>query len=1020
MTNSIEKKYWRSPAESELPVVLQENDLAAWREPTPNSVRRRSFLKAVGFGVAGMAISGCQKTPPTKAIPLLNQPAGVTPGRPMYYATACGACPARCGMLAKCRDGRPIKLEGLPDHPDSAGGLCAVGQASLLGLYDRLRYQAPQHNGAAVDWESIDKSITDQVKSIDQSGREICFLTSTINSPTMQGCLDKFLAQFSNARQVTVDSISSSAIADAHEQTHGVRSIPHFRFDKAEVIVSFGADFLGTWISPIQFTVQRSAGRQLESDEPFMSFHIQFESCMTLTGSNADQRNVLAPDEIGLALAHLAVQVAEITDTPLDWGDLNPSPVPQEIIDDLAKRLAHAKGKSLVVCGSQDLKAQKICNFINQSLANYGSTLDLSSASNIRLGSDSDLVTLTTDMQQGKIGALFVHGTNPVFELPASLGFTEALGKVEMVTQFALRPDETSSHAQFVCPVPHFLESWSDYQTRPGLHSIGQPVIQPLFDTRPLIETLGAWTSEVEESRELIAQRWESDIFPKAKQPGTFRQFFHQAIHDGYVDVSQAGKGDAGTSFNTEAVEPVSGSNPGDGFSLVAYPKVGLLDGTHAYNPWLQELPDPVSKVTWDNYACLSVASAEELGVVEGDIVRLELAGATSDSIELPVYVQPGTHDRVVAVALGYGGVATERFKGVGPQWIEARPTVGEDGRVGKNVAPFLGIEDNLIQSWRSGVKIVPVGRKYPLASTQTYHKITVPQNIAPPGAERRPVVQETSFSAFKQDPYSGHIEHHDFGTKKLYANDHPITGRHWQMAVDLTACTGCSACVIACQAENNISVVGKDEVRRRRDMHWMRIDRYYSGEGDDVNVVHQPMMCQHCDNASCENVCPVLATVHTTEGLNAQVYNRCVGTRYCANNCAYKVRRFNWFYYEHEDELANMSLNPDVTVRSRGIMEKCSFCVQRIQDAKIEAKRLGMAVSDDSVQTACQQSCPAKAIVFGDINNPVSRVSRMLHENPRAFRVLEEIDVEPSVHYLTQVRNSASDNDAKGDAHHG
>jgi len=312
----------------------------------------------------------------------------------------------------------------------------------------------------------------------------------------------------------------------------------------------------------------------------------------------------------------------------------------------------------------------------------------------------------------------------------------------------------------------------------------------------------------------------------------------------------------------------------------------------------------------------------------------------------------------------------------------------------------------------------VATGQKYPLASTQTYHKITVPENLAPPGAKRRPIIQEASFTAFQKDRRAGHIATHSFGPEKLYPTDHPKEGHHWAMAVDLTACTGCSACVIACQAENNISVVGKDEVHRRRDMHWMRIDRYYSGEGDDVDVSHQPMMCQHCDNASCENVCPVLATVHTSEGLNAQIYNRCVGTRYCANNCAYKVRRFNWFRYQRNDELQNMVLNPDVTVRSRGIMEKCSFCVQRIQNAKTEAKRLGIPVSDESVQTACQQSCPAGAIVFGDINNPESRVSRLLRENPRAFRVLEEIDVDPSVHYLTQIRNSADD--GKGDQQHG
>ena len=1019
MPDSKTKHYWCSPDEVELAEGRPDNDLAAWREPTPDYVRRRSFLKAVGFGVAGLAVSGCQQAPEIKAIPLPNQPPGITPGRPMHFATVCGACTAGCGVLATCRDGRPIKLEGMPEHPTSAGGLCAMGQASLLGLYDQLRFTSPRQNGNAASWADVDQAIAARLKTINDAGKTVCLLTGTVNGPTLQQVVERFLVNYQDSRLVIFDALSNSAIADSHQQTHGVRAVPQFHFDKSEVIVSFGADFLGTWISPVQFTAQRTAGRQLEGDEPFMSFHAQFESCMSLTGSNADFRMALAPGEFGLALTHLAVKVAELIGQSVDVGPLDDSSVSPQVIADLASRLVQARGKSLVVSGEQDLKVQKLCNFINQSLGNYGSTLDVSPPpSGIRLGSDGDLATLVADMKNGTIGALLVHGTNPVFELPDSLGFTEALNNVDLVVQFATRPDDTTPHADYVCPIPHFLESWSDYQIRPGLYSIGQPVIQPLFDTRPLMETLHGWTTEHESSRDLIERYWESRIYPQADSTDSFRQFFHQAIHDGFVDI-ESDLGVATASFSLDAIEPVTSVNTGDGWSLVAYPKVGLREGTHAYNPWLQELPDPVSKVTWDNYACLSVAAAQELGVAEGDIIRLSFDDSAGE-LELPVYVQPGVHDRVVAVALGYGGVATERFAGIGPNWIEARPTVGADGRVGKNIAPWMDHDGNVLRNWRSGLKVQPTGEKYELASTQTYHRITVPQHLAPPGAERRPIVQEASFAEFLQDPHAGHIEHHEFGPEKLYPPDHPKDGRQWAMAVDLTKCTGCSACVVACQAENNISVVGKDEVRRRRDMHWMRIDRYYSGEGDDVDVVHQPMMCQHCDNASCENVCPVLATVQTSEGLNAQVYNRCVGTRYCANNCAYKVRRFNWFYYDRPDGLENMVLNPDVTVRSRGIMEKCSFCVQRIQNAKIEAKRQGIHVTDQSVQTACQQSCPAGAIVFGDINNPESRVSRLLHENPRAFRVLEELDVVPSVHYLTQVRNSVDDTGGEGDEHHG
>ncbi len=997
------------------PQFDDDSDLSAWREPTPESVRRRSFLKAVGFGVASLAAGGCQKVAPTKAIPVLQQPPGVTPGRPLYYATVCGACPSGCGMLTKCRDGRPIKLEGLAGHPVSDGGLCAVGQASLLGLYDRLRFPQPQQKGNIITWNSADELIRSKLKSIDQSGRAVCILSGTINSPTLQRTIDRFLATFANGRHIQFDALSNSAVADAHGQTHGIRAVPQFHFDRAEVIVGFDADFLGTWVSPVEFTAQRASGRNLNVNPPLMSYHVQFEPCMTITGSNADLRVPVAPLDVATVLAQLASEISRRLDEPFDVQiPATGLPVSNEILDDLANRLVRAAGKSLLVCGQQDLTAQKLCNYINQLLGNYGSTLQIGPAASARNGSDGQLAMLIDQMRQSTVGALLIHDVNPLYEIPRHLNFAAALDRVELVVQLAVRPDETTEKAHVVCPVPHFLESWRDCQVRPGVFAIGQPVIQPLFQTRPLMETLSIWMGERISSRDLIERYWHSNVYPQAANPTDFRQFFHQAIHDGWVRVETETQPAA--TFNRESISGIHVNPTQTEYTLVAYSKLGLLDGKHAYNPWLQELPDPVSKVTWDNYACVSVATAKRLNVEEGDVVRLDFQD--DDSVELPVYIQPGTHDGVIAVALGYGSVATERFAGVGPQWIERRPTVGLDGRVGKNIADLLRFDEHLFRYWRSGLQITATGEHHPLASTQTYHKITVPQRLAPAGGLRRAVVQETTFADFLADPTSGHHAHHTFGPD-IYPDDHPKTGHRWAMAVDLNACTGCSACVIACQAENNISVVGKDEVRRRRDMHWMRIDRYYSGEGDEVDVVHQPMMCQHCDNAPCENVCPVLATVHTAEGLNAQVYNRCVGTRYCANNCAYKVRRFNWFHYDRADPLENLVLNPDVTVRSRGVMEKCTFCVQRLQNAKIEAKRVGRPVADDDVQTACQQSCPARAIEFGDVNNRESRVSRLLDNNPRAFRVLEEIGVEPSVYYMTLVRNRQRAHEAGG-RHHG
>ena len=419
------------------------------------------------------------------------------------------------------------------------------------------------------------------------------------------------------------------------------------------------------------------------------------------------------------------------------------------------------------------------------------------------------------------------------------------------------------------------------------------------------------------------------------------------------------------------------------GFTLVLYPSIAMIEGRQAYNPWLHELPDPITKITWDNYASISPATATSLGVSDGDVVRVE-------NIELPVLVQPGQHDRVIAVALGYGRKASERFAALGPRWLDHRPTVNEKGRVGENASPLLAFHDGLLRYERADVKIARTGRRVDLALTQTHHTLSVDGVV-------RPIVQETTPGEPAEPPER---------REELWPEDHAYKGHRWGMAVDLNACTGCSACVVACQVENNTPVVGKDEVRRRREMHWIRIDRYYSGPPDNVEVAHQPMMCQQCDHAPCETVCPTLATVHSDEGLNQQVYNRCVGTRYCANNCPYKTRRFNWFNYPREDRLANLVLNPDVTVRTRGIMEKCTFCVQRIQEAKIEAKVLGAPVKDGDIRTACEQACPAGAIVFGDLNDPNSHVARLARD-ARQYRVLEDLNVGPAVHYLKIVRKN-------------
>jgi molybdopterin-containing oxidoreductase family iron-sulfur binding subunit len=1003
---------------------------------------RRDFLKAAGFTFAGALLGGCQRAPVQEAIPLLAQPEGIVSAQACSYASTCGACSAGCGLLVKSLDGRPIKLEGNPDHPVSKGGLCAAGQASLLGLYDRFRLQHPLREGREAGWEEIDRDIRGRLDDLRRRGGAVRVLSGTVTSPTTRALVQRFLGSFADARHVVYDPLSCSAVLDAHARTHGVRVLPRYHLDRADVIVSFDADFLGTWLSPVEFTGGYRAGRLLPGNPPRSSNHVQVESRLSLTGSKADERVCLAPDEVGAVLTGLAVRLARQAGVPAPGAAADGlPPALAGLCDRLARRLGQARGRSLVLCGSQDVPTQVVCNFINHLLRNYGSALDVERPSLQRQGSDRDLEALLGELDAGKVAALFVLDSNPVYDLPDGEAVAQAVRRVPLVVCCGERLDETARLARYVCPPPHYLESWGDAEPVSGVIGLRQPTIPRLGDTRPVIESLDAWTGTAKQALpglgastaglmgsplgqgpvlaasglvpgaiakpayDLLREHWEAHIFPRQAKERSFQDFWDRAVHDGYAEVTPVQV--RPKPFDPAAVQSVlQAPQPADkGRALVLYPKVGLPDGSHAYNPWLQELPDPISKVTWDNYACLSPAAAAQLGAGDGDVARLEVRDpdGRARALELPVLVQPGQHDGVVAVALGYGSVLSERFAGIGPPWLEARPTVGENGLVGQNAAALLAWEGGTLRSTRAGVELTRTAKKHPLASTQSRHTLSLPVHLAPPGQERRPIVQETTLAALARPAAEGQPQADK--PADLWPADHPYPERRWGMVIDLHACTGCSACVIACQAENNIPVVGKDEVRRQREMHWLRIDRYYSGDGAEVEVAHQPMLCQHCERAPCETVCPVLATVHSSEGLNEQVYNRCIGTRYCANNCPFKVRRFNWFEYTRGDNLQNLALNPDVTVRSRGVMEKCTFCVQRLEEAKSEARWRGEPLRDGEVQTACQQSCPARAIVFGDLNDPASRVAQ-LRNDPRHYRALAELNIGPAVGYLKVVRN--------------
>lgn len=948
----------------------------AWREVLGDlsvkspiaGISRRTFLEVLGYSSVALTLTGC-RAPQQTIVPYLKQPVEFTPGVASWFASVCGGCSAGCGTLVKVRDGRPIKLEGNPDHPLSSGGLCALSHGMVFGLYDPDRLRQPFIGAQPATWEQVDQQVIAKLNAIKSSGGKVRVVTPPLASPTSRQTIQAFLSQFSDGKHVTYEAVSNDAIRQAHLRSHGLPGIPSYRFDKAKLVVSFAADFLGAWIAPVHFTRSYAKARSLQDGQREMLRHVQFESTMSLTGSNADKRIKLSPREEPSALLYLAKAIAP---DKFPAVEMKVSAATREELDAIVRELLAKRGESIVVCGTNDPDSQYLVNFINDALDNYDKTLDLSSASALEQSRDADTVELVRQMNAGEIAAVIVSGVNPAYDYFDSKSFTDGLAKVPLKVSLNASLEETSALADYVCPQSHFLEAWDDSEPLRGTFSINQPTIAPIFQTRAYQESLMRWSGESRSFYDVLKQTWREKLFPLQKLHATFDQFWDTTLQKG-VFVTDSPTPSPVTFKIDDLPETVArfSSSPGssDDLSLVLYEKTSLRDGRFANNPWLQELPDPITKITWDNYACVSQRFAEKRQLQEGRVVRVSNGKMMAD---LPVHIQPGQHDDVVAIALGYG-----RTKG------------GKAGsNVGVNAYPFVAFANNSFRYSQPQVTLEPTAATVEFAQTQIKDS-----------QEERPLVRELALAEF----VAGMEEHEESHASLWSAHDYPE--HKWAIAVDLNACTGCNACVISCQGENNIPVVGKDEVRRRREMHWIRIDRYFEGDRENPRVNYQPLMCAQCDNASCESVCPVLATVHSSEGLNMQVYNRCVGTRYCENNCPYKVRRFNWFNYGHEDAVANLALNPDVTVRSRGVMEKCTFCVQRIEEAKITARNEGRPINDGEIQPACQQSCPANAIIFGDLRDVKSRVAQM-KQSGRNYTLLDELNVRPAVSYLAKVRN--------------
>ncbi|MFN0203895.1 MAG: 4Fe-4S dicluster domain-containing protein [Bacteroidia bacterium] len=984
---------------------------------------RRDFLKLFGFGITAATLAACNETPLKKVIPYVNKPEDINPGVANWYSSVCNGCSAGCGVIVKTREGRPIKIEGNPDAQMNKGGVCATGHATILNMYDVDRLQAPKKGNQNSDWATVDKDIAAQLAALKAQGKgsRVRLVSSTINSPSTIAAVNEFLTSVGGGQHVMYDAVSYSAISQANEATFGKKVIPSYHFDKAEVIVSFGADFLGTWLSPVQYSAQYVTTRDAKSKK--MSRHFQIEALMSLTGSNADVRVPVNPSQEGVALMNLYNKVAAALGQPVLSG-VPAFNLAGNVVDKIAAELVAAKGKSLVVAGANDLATQQIVNGLNAMLGNYGVTIDLDNPSYQKLGDDVALAKLVSDIKGGQVDAVFFYDCNPVYETPFGEELKAAIAKVGLSVSFANKEDETSEVCKYTCPDSSEFESWNDASPVAGQYLINQPTINTIYQTRQAQTSLLKWAGNNTDYMAYVQNNWRNSVFKAQTEYTSFQTFWDEAVRKGVVATTLAASstGNINATGLQAAATNLSGKFSNGKMDVVFYQKISIKDGKHANNPWLQEMPDPVTRTSWDNYVTVPIAYAKEKNLKLNDVVEVTVG---NKKVKLAVVPQPGQAANTIGIALGYGrtkaGKTASKIEG------------------SANVYPMVSMNGTTLSYSATNVAVNPTGDEYMIAKFQKYDLLT-DANLPEIGTDNHfdrshHIIRETTLENYVKSSKAGN-ELRDHTKKELitlwdthYKEEE--TGRmvRWVMAIDLNKCTGCGACVVSCHAENNIPVVGKEEIVRHRDMHWMRIDRYYMGDyekPETVSAVYQPMMCQHCANAPCETVCPVLATVHSKEGLNMMAYNRCVGTRYCANNCPYKVRRFNWFKYHNNNEfdfnmnneLGKMALNPDVTVRFRGVMEKCSFCVQRLQDSKLRAKiNAGSSTEFKSkleVKTACQQSCPTGAIVFGDLNDKNSEVAKLFVDD-RAFTVLEEVKTLPSVSYMTKVRNRKA---GEGPAH--
>ncbi len=966
-----------------------------------SGMSRRKFLALVGASAA-LAGAGCSDyRDKGDIIPYVKKPEEITLGKANFYASTCNACSNACGILIKTREGRPIKVDGNPDHPVSKGKLCAKGHANILKLYDPERLHSPRKRNSQtfdeISWKDADKEITDTLSKL--GNKEIAVISKRINSPTAKKVLDDFKTKYPTAKIYSYELFSDEVKNSAWKKSYGSGNFPLIKWNEAKIIVSLESDFLGTEGNTVENARLFSEGREVSDLKNFNRLYV-LEGNMSLTGSNADYRLRLNPDAqyefVSMLINELGGGNSEVSvDSFARKYDL-PASVLKHLISDLNKY----RGSSIIYSGYILPEEVHIAvNHLNNLLGNSSLyRTDESPYSVSPLTSKEEWESLVNSINNNQVGMVIHYDSNPVYHLPADIGYSDALKKVPTVVSLTESENESSEFAHYVLPINHNFESWGDAKTRTGFNSLQQPVIWPIFDTRQKEAILLNWINGEPDKfdfkiyHKYLMKNWKENIYSSSNSLLNFEQFWFGALHDG-VSILNENSASIG-SFNSNALQTTgSKQKESNGYTIVLRESYSTGDGSFANNGWMQELPHPVSKITWDNYAAVSNTTAKELGIKSNDLINIQVGNR---NLKIPAFIQPGAADKTITIELGYG-----------------RTKVGIVGMgVGFN-ANILLSKDGGISPWiYTGASVAKAGGSYNLVTAQEHHAFD--KDLTRDAVEKRKIVREGTVSEYKKNPDFIKAES-EAENKSLYP-EFEYPGVKWGMAVDLNKCLGCGECVIACHSENNVPIVGKDQVEKGREMHWLRIDRYYSGSIDEPKVSAQPMLCQHCDHAPCENVCPVAATTHSPDGLNQMVYNRCVGTRYCSNNCPYKVRRFNFFNFRdhfrdsyQENNLFNLLYNPEVTIRSRGVMEKCTFCIQRIMEARADAIRENKELKGSDVRTACQDACSTSAIKFGDINDSNSEFHKY-RNHELGYYVLDFVNTRPNVTYIAKLRNTHSE----------